>query len=47
MISTVVRRHNDVTATGQWSSTARNELVARCAVEHRTHDRWARQLVPA
>jgi hypothetical protein len=43
----VVRRRNDITDAGPWSSSAVAQRVARCAVEHRTHDRWARQLVPA
>jgi hypothetical protein len=43
----VVRRRNDIALAGPWSSSAVAQRVARCAVEHRTHDRWARQLVPA
>lgn len=43
----VVQRRSDVTTTGPWSEMARTQRVARCAVEHRAHDRWARQLVPA
>ena len=43
----IVQRRNDVTTTGPWSDMARAQRVARCAVEHRAHDRWARPLVPA
>ena len=41
----VVRRRRDLVAAGAWTSGALAERVARCAVRHQGHDRWAPQLV--
>lgn len=45
----VVRHRLDLGREGPWTSAADAEVVARCAVAHREHDRWAhvRPLVPA
>jgi hypothetical protein len=40
----VVQRRHDLAAAGMWADAARLERVARCAVEHRGHDRYG---VPA
>jgi hypothetical protein len=34
-----VQRRHDLVAEGVWTEAARLERIARCATEHRRHDR--------